>query len=419
MSSGNLSENTLIEYMLMRDEVAVPSIVRDLGVSPSTAVSMIARLLEKGIAAKREQPTPAGKAKRGRPVIIYQLHVPGRVLALGMDGSLLAGMIFDRELSVIASAQLRLDGVAQHELVVPMVERIARRLAIESVGAVPGHESISTQDLLGRANVEDVALVANAVDIGGKAMTSSVMPWVNQTLPTQLADALGLTVTTPANIVAAAEFRVMNEPRPDPMLLLHVADGVSAHTVAGGNAFAGANQLSGELGHITVDLEGPLCGCGRRGCLETYCSGPAIIRRLIEGLKSGAGSDLHADVLESLSPRQAIELVHDSYVAGDSFARDTMDRVLERLAWGVGIATNLFDPQAVALGGYVLQNKPSWHDQIAERAKRWTMHAARRETRFVDARANLADELRLAALRVHFDPSSRRTAPSSVSATAR
>ena len=438
MPVGNLSENALIDYMMMRADVAVPLIVRDMGVSPSTAVGMMARLVEKGFAARIDEnsttgatspgATPAIPAgKRGRPAVAYRLRMPGRVLALEMDGTLLAGVLFDRDLSVLAVTQDRLDSVAQLADVVPLVDRLARRIADEAIANEKNAKSVThdsrstftpTNVLLDMAGIEGVALVANAVEVGGKAMTSSVMPWVNETLPARVADVLGMPVGTSGNIIAPAEFRVMSEPRPNPMLLLRVADGVSAHSVVAGTSFVGANRLSGELGHITVDPDGPLCGCGRRGCLETFCSGPAIMRRLLEGLRDGAGSDLKLDVLQNLLPRQAIELVHDAYAAGDSFARDTMDRVFERLAWGVGLVTNLFDPEAIVMGGYILQNKPAWHEQIAERSKRWTMHAGKRDLRFVGARATIADELRLAALQLHFDQSTRMTQPTAAAATA-
>jgi glucokinase len=176
---------------------------------------------------------------------------------------------------------------------------------------------------------------------------------------------------------------------------------VSAHMIDSGQYLAGRHSLAGELGHVTVDPSGILCGCGRRGCLETICSGPAITRRAIDDLRHGVRSALRLAELEALPPRDAMQHIWQAWERGDTFAHAMMDAVFDQLAWGLGLVVNLFDPDVIVAGGYVLKDRPAWVSEIERRAQRWILHAAKRRTTLIPAQATLEDELRVAACGFH------------------
>jgi glucokinase len=164
-----------------------------------------------------------------------------------------------------------------------------------------------------------------------------------------------------------------------------------------GRPLRGQSSLAGELGHVIVERDGPLCGCGRRGCLEAFCSGPAICRNVAEGLAAGAASQLDAAMFRDASPRKAIEALWRAWQQGDTYAHATMDIVLDKLGWGLGLVLNLLDPQVVAVHGYVLEEKLEWLEEIRRRAERWTLHAARRDNRVEFSIARQEDEMQVAA----------------------
>jgi glucokinase len=168
-----------------------------------------------------------------------------------------------------------------------------------------------------------------------------------------------------------------------------------------GQCLTGRHSLAGELGHVIVEPGGALCGCGRRGCLETIGTGPAIYRRAIEGLRHGVVSELQLADLEPLAPRAAIGHIWQAWERGDTFAHAMMDPVFDKLAWGLGLVVNLFDPDVIIAGGYVLRDRPEWVTEIERRAQRWILHAAKRRTALLPARASLEDELRVAACEFH------------------
>ena len=132
--------------------------------------------------------------------------------------------------------------------------------------------------------------------------------------------------------------------------------GVGGGIVLGGRVHVGANAIGGEWGHDPLpwptadELPGPACYCGRRGCLETWLSGPGLERD-------------HADVA---GERRSGREIADAAAAGDAVATATLARHRDRLARGLAMVINVLDPDVVVLGGG-LSNLPDLADDT-ERA---------------------------------------------------
>ena len=108
---------------------------------------------------------------------------------------------------------------------------------------------------------------------------------------------------------------------------------------------------SGEGGHVTVQPDGALCGCGARGCMETLCSGTGIARRAQEQLRSGRISKM-LDVVTDAKQVTA-RTVEDAARVGDELASEVWRETIDLLAIGIGSIVALLGPQAVILGGGV------------------------------------------------------------------
>lgn len=121
-----------------------------------------------------------------------------------------------------------------------------------------------------------------------------------------------------------------------------------------GSGFIADHHLvhrSGEAGHITVQSDGPVCGCGARGCMEALCSGAAIARRAQEYLRSGRPSRLREMVSDSR--HVTAKHVADAVRASDELACEVWQETISFLAIGIGSIITLVAPQAVILGGGV------------------------------------------------------------------
>ena len=383
MRSIHLTTRVLFEYLQMRESATVPEIAARLRMASPTVTGLLTRLTQKGLVSRSEPVI----GRRGRPRTGYRLRLPGIVASCDWDGTQLSGALFDENLNALAihtEDLLGLTSLAQ---------------ALSRIDGLVNH--LCNQRSLRRKQLPGLALSLNAASIDGQTVTSSVIPWANEHLGQALADALQLPVRLLLNQMIIAEYAKLPDPAPRSMVLLRAGDGVSAHSIEASQRMRGRHFLAGELGHITVDQNGALCGCGRRGCLETICSGPAIYRRTIEDLRHGVTSELTLSEFEKLSPRAAMERIWQAWDAGDTFAHAVMDRVFDSLAWGVGLIVNLFDPDILVAGGYVLKDRPAWVLEVERRAQRWILHAPRRHTTLTPAQATREDEMRVVACGFH------------------
>ncbi|MEJ2210594.1 MAG: ROK family protein [Anaerolineae bacterium] len=110
--------------------------------------------------------------------------------------------------------------------------------------------------------------------------------------------------------------------------------------------------MAGEVGHITLEPQGPLCNCGNHGCLEALASGTAIARRARELVRAGAKT-LLADMAGSDLERLTAEMVHEAADRGDVVAVDLFRQAGRYLGIGVATLMYLFNPAMVIIGGSV------------------------------------------------------------------
>jgi len=133
-------------------------------------------------------------------------------------------------------------------------------------------------------------------------------------------------------------------------LFVSVGPHIRMGIVIDGRLYRGSGGNAGELGHITYRADGPLCYCGNSGCLELFASNSALvqeIRRVLAERTSDSGSPL------AERPAEHIQAEHIFHAArqGDRLANRVLDRVLEPLGLEIASLVNLFDPEAIILGG--------------------------------------------------------------------
>jgi glucokinase len=134
------------------------------------------------------------------------------------------------------------------------------------------------------------------------------------------------------------------------VIYVTVSTGVGAGLVLGGELYAGAHGIAGEVGHIVVQPDGPLCICGNRGCLEAIASGTGIARAARESAPGTPGSALHG--LENPHAEDVARAAH----AGDELANAILETAGTYLGLAIGTLINLFNPQLIVLGGSVLKS---------------------------------------------------------------
>lgn len=130
-----------------------------------------------------------------------------------------------------------------------------------------------------------------------------------------------------------------------------VGTGIGAGILVEGRVFRGWHGTAGEFGHTTIFPDGPLCNCGRHGCLEALAAGPAIARRAQEAIQQSGKS-----AMQNLAGDGEItaKVVFEAARQGDRVAREVVQRTVEVLAIGLSNVIHLLNPRVIGLGGGVI-----------------------------------------------------------------
>jgi glucokinase len=156
-----------------------------------------------------------------------------------------------------------------------------------------------------------------------------------------------------ANLAALGEWRYGAGQGAQDVLYLTLSTGIGGGVICSGRLLEGFHGLAAELGHMTLDRNGPVCGCGKQGHLEALASGPAIARRAVELIRSGEPSSLArgGDDLTGLTAA----LVGEAARAGDSLAKRVVKEAGEAIGCHLASLMHAFDPEVIILGGGVSQ----------------------------------------------------------------
>ena len=178
-------------------------------------------------------------------------------------------------------------------------------------------------------------------------------------------------VDNDANAAALGEHRYGAGQGCASLLYVTVSTGVGGGWILDGQLWRGHEGMAGEIGHTVVDPQGPLCLCGKRGCVERFASGPYLAQRARRLLRD---HPLRGDTLRRLSggDLEAVDaaLVARAADAGDEVAREVLGKAAWALGVSIGNAANLINPQRVILGGGVTKSGDLFWDAVRLAAHR-------------------------------------------------
>jgi glucokinase len=148
-----------------------------------------------------------------------------------------------------------------------------------------------------------------------------------------------------------------------------IGTGIGTGIVFDGRIYHGKSGAAGEGGHMGIDMQGPICNCGKHGCIETLASGPAIAQRARRKLEQGGRSQLlelaHGD-LQAVSS----ELVGKACAAGDPLAKEVIEETLDVLAYWLGNVIDFLEPDVIIVGGGAAHVLTPFLPEIGERLRR-------------------------------------------------
>jgi glucokinase len=164
-----------------------------------------------------------------------------------------------------------------------------------------------------------------------------------------------------------------------------IGTGIGTGIVLDGKIYHGRTGSAGEGGHVSIDYRGPICRCGKPGCIEVVASGTGIASRARGRISAGRKSailELAGGNLEAVTG----EIIAEAYAAGDSLAVELLTETVEMLALWLSNMVDVLDPDVIVIGGGAAALYKPFLDHIHERIAQLTVNPRADEIRLVSAR---------------------------------
>jgi N-acetylglucosamine repressor len=349
--STKIGKQTLLRLIQSRRATSQIELARAAQLPANTVHGVVKRLIDDGaITEERVQ-----RAGRGRPSKHYAIRIPSNILAVELTGTQWHALVASPHPALAENVvSFQSAQIPDAKIATTYLKNI-RDAALARVGK-------KQKDLTG------IVIFANGLDLKtGHFSSSSVLPWLVTVSEASLTKEMGCPVIfTDQPPRGESELRNWTRDGIRSLVAFNVGDGVSSHFSSIVGPYAEIINLSGEIGHIAFKTDPMICGCGHRGCLETFISGPNFIRRVRSDIENGVHTALKdcvgAPPAEFFQHLESIERTND-----DPYATTVVNELLSHCAWGLSVALNMFRPDTVILSGYVLHKRPRWKERIQKK----------------------------------------------------
>ena len=164
------------------------------------------------------------------------------------------------------------------------------------------------------------------------------------------------------------------------MVLLTLGTGIGSAIVLDGKLWTGKGGFASEFGHVSIDFNGPKCGCGNRGCIEMYASATAVVLRMKAALRAGGKSKFFKP-----AGKMTAEQVYNAAKRGDRLSRKIVDETALCLGAAIANIINALDPEVIVLAGGMAKAGKIFLGKVKKAAKKRALKEASRGVRIVPA----------------------------------
>ncbi len=337
---SKINERQVLRTIRARGPQSRAEVARHSGISAPTASRAVESLLRAGLLEEGD----ADGDLRGRPA---------RKLRLASETVQVLGLVIDASQCRLVAAGL--DG-RLHE------NRETQFLTPDTYETLLDTACDYAQVLMTRPNVTTLGMAISMPGLidyrQGRGMLSPNVPLTNQRSPSHdLTERLGIPVilVQESHALCLAERHFGAAKNMNDFAMIDVSTGIGLGVMSGGRLLTGHAGLAGEIGHITVDLEGRLCGCGNHGCLETVGSDAALAFMLSQRMG------------RKLTVTEVLALLEEGALTADA----ELDRIGRYLAIGLAAVINLFNPSTLFVHSRLFSADKTLLDRlIAETGKR-------------------------------------------------
>lgn len=309
--------------------------------NPSTVSNLTGELIKVGILKE----VGTGISQKGRKPIQLSLNPDGPcMIGVEVIGDRIVALMVNVEAKIIAKAKIDINTVIDGEVVITKI--------IKTI-----HEAIKKSGK-GKNEIKGIGMGITGL-IDPKAGIAKFCPnigWKNIPIKKLIEEEFEIQTLVDNDVKAMAlgESWYGSAKGVQNLICINIGKGLGSGIIINREIYRGANWIAGEIGHITIDLNGPRCTCGNRGCLEIFASGGGMVSRALEAIKEGSKTlitQLVSNRLDKITPKTIFEAADME----DKLANEIIKEAGRYLGVAIANIINTFDPEVVILGGEIVQ----------------------------------------------------------------
>jgi len=345
-------------------------IARRMALSRAAVTAIVNDLLANGTIREAESRT----GRSGRPPIVLEIN-PARGFVVGIDfgATHLALILADMSARIVEEVEVELNIALGPKACLAEADRLLREMLVK---AGLGFESVFA---IG------VGVPGPIVAEAGMVLSPPIMPGWDRY---PIRDALEKKWNCPVSLNNDAELGALGEWAAGAgrgernLAYIKVGTGIGAGIFIDGQIYRGVTGSAGEIGHVTIDENGPLCTCGNQGCLEAIAGGRAIAQQAQDAVVEGKRT-----LLESVKPVDSITAREVASIArrGDLLAQQILARAGRHIGNAIAGLVNLFNPSMVIIGGGVAQTGDLLLDPMRQAVQKRSLPASAHAVRITTA----------------------------------
>lgn len=344
----SVNKSIILNKIRISEPISRAQIAKETLLTPPTVSSIVKELIEDGIVVESE----LGKSQGGRkPTLLHINHNEFYVIGVDVGPNSLQCILTNLSGKILNRTESRFGSSISSERFMEVIKNDIQFIIDKS----PSQEKIIGIGVAmhGVVNVEKgVSLVAP--NLGLK----------NIPIKLELEKEFGLLVKVEndARAMALGESWFGNHREVESMLAVNIGSGVGAGLVYHGKLYHGAQDIAGEIGHMTIDMNGPTCECGNKGCLQTFATGSAIAHK---------------------ASKNTGEEVYELALSGDKIAIDVFEETGKIIGIGLTNIIHIINPELIVIGGGVSKAKEFLMGPLRKAIEERTLTEAAKNTKIV------------------------------------
>lgn len=335
----SINRSLILNIIREKGPISRADIAKLTKLTPPTVSSFVKELLEAEIVIERN----LGESSGGRKPTLLTLS-EDMFHVIGMD-------VGSQNIKTILTG---ITGKVIKKSVVPLPAQTTNEallsLMIDSVSGILDHTKIDEEKIVGIG-----VSMHGIVDV--EEGSSVFAPNLNlQDIPIKrvLEDRFNMMVKVEndGRAMSLGELWFGNGAGIDSFVCINVGRGIGAGIIINGKLYHGSHFISGEIGHMIIDIDGPQCTCGNYGCLQTFASGPSIVEWVKKEMRLG-----HSSLLTNLTKgdleKVTGELIYSSALEGDTLCKTALQQAGRYLGVGITNVIHTVNPRRIIIGGGV------------------------------------------------------------------